>query len=350
MIDDTSKLLGKRETVPGSGVQGHRKALEASAWLAAVVENSDDAIISKTLDGIITTWNRGAERLFGYTAHEAIGQPIRMIIPDDRLFEEDEILRRLRNGERVDHFETVRLRKNGELVEISVTISPVRAEDGSILGASKIARDITDQKRASAQQALLLREMHHRIKNLFTLTAGLVTLSAKASAESAVFVADFRSRLQALARAHALTMPDDNAANTEPATTFVELLQAILAPHVADDRPRIAIRGCDAPLVGKALTSIALLLHELATNAAKYGALSGSGGRLSIDLSVENGTLRMIWQESNAPHSSPETRREGFGTTLEQAAVSGVQGSLHRDWKADGVSITLEVALRSLVG
>ncbi|USQ74689.1 PAS domain S-box protein (plasmid) [Roseomonas mucosa] len=133
MIDDTSKLLGKRETVPGSGVQGHRKALEASAWLAAVVENSDDAIISKTLDGIITTWNRGAERLFGYTSHETIGQPIRMIIPDDRLFEEDEILRRLRNGERVDHFETVRLRKNGELVEISVTISPVRAEDGSIL-------------------------------------------------------------------------------------------------------------------------------------------------------------------------------------------------------------------------
>ena len=89
MIDDTSKLLGKRETVPGSGVQGHRKALEASAWLAAVVENSDDAIISKTLDGIITTWNRGAERLFGYTSHETIGQPIRMIIPDDRLFEEE---------------------------------------------------------------------------------------------------------------------------------------------------------------------------------------------------------------------------------------------------------------------
>lgn len=325
------------------------EAFRTGAWLAAVVENSDDAIITKTLDGVVMTWNRGAERLFGYRADEAIGRSITLIIPDDRLFEEDEILRRLRAGERVDHFETVRRRKNGELVEVSVTVSPVIDETGVILGASKIARDITDQKRASAQQAILLREMSHRIKNLFSLTAGLVTLSARASAGSQEFAVDLRSRLEALARAHALTMPDGGAAATESATTFVTLLKAILAPH-DDNSSRISIDGRDVPLAGKALTSIALVLHELATNAAKYGALSAPNGRLSIDLSADSECLHMLWVESNAPHSTPETRREGFGSTLERAAISGVQGRLHRDWKGGGVEIRLDVALRALLG
>lgn len=120
---------------------------EAHARLAAIIESSDDAIVSKTLDGIIRTWNKGAERIFGWTADEVVGKPITIIIPPDRLEEEPKILERLRRGERVDHFETVRQTKDGRLVEVSVTISPVRDAHGRIIGASKIARNISLQKR-----------------------------------------------------------------------------------------------------------------------------------------------------------------------------------------------------------
>lgn len=118
------------------------------AHLAAIVTSSDDAIISKTLDGIITSWNNAAERLFGYTAAEAIGQPILLLIPEDRLQEEPAIVERLKKGERIDHFETQRITKNRRLLDISLTISPVKDSTGKIIGASKIARDITGQKEA----------------------------------------------------------------------------------------------------------------------------------------------------------------------------------------------------------
>jgi PAS domain S-box-containing protein len=114
--------------------------------LAAIVGSSDDAIISKDLNGIVTSWNVGAERIFGYAAHEMVGQSVLKLIPPDRHGEEPRILERLRNGERIDHFETVRVRKDGSTVDVSLTISPVRNSEGEIVGASKIARDITQQK------------------------------------------------------------------------------------------------------------------------------------------------------------------------------------------------------------
>lgn len=127
------------------------KGENAAQRLAAIVESSHDAIVSKDLNGIILTWNRGAERLFGYSASEVVGKPITIIIPQDRLPEEPLILGRIRNGELVDHFETIRRRKDGSLVDISLTISPVRDATGRIVGASKIARDITEQKIAEAE-------------------------------------------------------------------------------------------------------------------------------------------------------------------------------------------------------
>ncbi|WP_323958347.1 PAS domain-containing protein [Bradyrhizobium diazoefficiens] len=119
--------------------------------LASIVESSDDVIVSKNLDGIITSWNKGAERIFGYSAAEAIGQPITLVIPEDRQSEEREILTRIRRGERLDHFETVRRRRDGSSIVVSLTVSPVKDAHGNIIGASKIARDITEHKRAQEQ-------------------------------------------------------------------------------------------------------------------------------------------------------------------------------------------------------
>jgi PAS domain S-box-containing protein len=135
-----------------------RTSAEATkARLAAIVESSDDAIISKDMNGVITSWNDGAERLFGYTADEAIGRPVTMLIPPERQDEEPTILGRIRRGERIDHYETVRQRKDGTLLDISLTVSPLRDGRGTVVGASKIARDITDWKRAQQQREDLLR-------------------------------------------------------------------------------------------------------------------------------------------------------------------------------------------------
>jgi PAS domain S-box-containing protein len=135
---------------------------EGNARLAAIVEHSDDAIISKDLNGIIRSWNRSAERLFGYTAQEAIGKPVLILIPPDRDNEEPVILQRIRSGQTVDHYETVRRRKDGKLLDISLTVSPIRNERGEIIGASKIARDITERKRVEAalrRSETLFREL-----------------------------------------------------------------------------------------------------------------------------------------------------------------------------------------------
>ncbi|MEJ2883645.1 PAS domain S-box protein [Pedobacter sp. GR22-6] len=133
----------------------YRMAEERSAVLSAIIDSSDDAIISKNLDGIVTSWNLSAERIFGYTASEMIGTSILRLIPEDRADEEPHILSRLRNGDRVDHFHTKRRRKDGQLVDVSLTISPVRNREGLIIGVSKIARDITAIKIAEEKSAIL---------------------------------------------------------------------------------------------------------------------------------------------------------------------------------------------------
>ncbi len=128
---------------------------ELRGLLAAIVDSSDDAIVSKTLDGVITSWNRGAESLFGYTAAEAVGRHIFLIIPEDRRAEEDDVLARIRRGERIDHFETVRQGKDGRRIPVSLTVSPVRNVDGHIIGASKVARDITERQQSEVLRARL---------------------------------------------------------------------------------------------------------------------------------------------------------------------------------------------------
>ena len=174
MRDAYGRLIGVSKIA--RDISGRKQAERATLQLASIVESSDDAIISKDLDGVITTWNRGAQSIFGYTADEAVGRPVTMLMPPERVDEEPGILARVRRGERIEHYETVRRRKDGSLIDISLTVSPMRDATGRIVGASKIARDITERKQAEAQ----LRDSERRLQELLAaIPAAIYTTDAQ---------------------------------------------------------------------------------------------------------------------------------------------------------------------------
>jgi PAS domain S-box-containing protein len=354
LFDASGALIGAVNML--IDITDRKHAEEIKQRLASIVQFSDDAIISKNLDGIIESWNASAERIFGYTANEAIGQPVQMLIPSDRLNEETEILSRIRRGERTEHYETVRRRKDGSLIDISLTVSPIMDPDGRVIGASKIARDITERRKAQEQRELHFREMDHRIRNLFSLAGSVVTLSAPSARTPKEMAAIARNRLGALARAHALTLPkrfDNNSDQAENPTTLQTLIHAIAAPYeeTGEAQRRVVISGPDVPVSASLAASFALVLHEFATNAAKYGALSTPTGRVDIACAETNGIFSLTWTERGGPRIEGEPASQGFGTKLAQATVvDRLGGELTREWSPDGLTIRLSVARPRLAG
>jgi PAS domain S-box-containing protein len=315
----------------------------ANQRLAAIVDSSHDAIVSKDLEGVITSWNRGAEQLFGYTAGEIIGRPITTLIPADRQHEEAMILERIRHGELVDNYETVRQRKDGGLVDISLTVSPVKDTAGSIVGASKIARDVSEKKQAQARQEMLTREIEHRTRNLFAVVLAVVSRSfagrhSVKDAEAAVV-----SRLSSLAQTHVMLIDKE-----WHGADLAEIVRSEMSPYGS----RVQVEGPSLILQANAAQSFALALHELATNAAKYGALSNATGRVHISWSklASNGSNRFSfrWQERGGPPVRPPTRK-GFGSVvLEEAMTEHFNVPPRIDFSTAGVTYELSGALDAL--
>jgi PAS domain S-box-containing protein len=345
LFDARGRLVGAVNML--IDISDRRSFERAAQELSAIVASADDAILAKDLNGVITSWNGGAERLFGYTADEIVGKPVTTLIPPDRLAEEPEILARIRAGERVEHFDTIRRRKDGSLIDISLTVSPIRNTAGQVVGASKVARDITERRQAQEQQRLLLREMDHRVKNLFTVASSVVALSARSAGSAAELASAVQERLSALARAHALTVStvSDSDRAAERSTTLHALVDAIAAPYVtAGGDGRIAVTGPDVPITGRAMTSLALLLHEFATNAAKYGALSVPTGRVEVDCFEQGDAFRLAWAERGGPSIRDQSMIEGFGSLLARLTVTGqLGGELSREWRPEGLVVRLSM-------
>jgi PAS domain S-box-containing protein len=348
--DVTGRLCGGINTLVDIGER--KKAEYFSRWLSAIVESSDEAIVSKNLEGIVTSWNAGAEHLLGYSADEIIGKPIQLVVPPELWDEERQIIGHIRRGERVAPFETRRRRKDGSLVDVWLTVSPIRSGDGRIVGASTIARDITERRQAEAKQRLLVKEMCHRIKNLLTLASGVVSLNARSAATPRDLADSVRARLGALARAQALTLPDlgENELRTDQRpTTLTELVRTILEIYIDEDHASAVIRGPEVPIRGAAVTSVALFLHEMMTNAAKYGALSSDDGSVDVSWTVRDGELLLAWRERGGPVVKGPPESEGFGALLTRLTVTGqLDGKIAHEWELEGLTVHLTVPLERL--
>jgi PAS domain S-box-containing protein len=315
-----------------------RKSEQQLRSLASIVESSDDAIVSKNLDGIIASWNKGAERIFGYTAEEVIGQPITIVIPVDRHNEEREILTRIRRGERIDHFETSRQRKDGSLIVVSLSVSPVKDTGGKIIGASKIARDITEQKRNQDLVATLAREAEHRSKNLLSTVQATVMLSQSDTPEG--LKRAIEGRIRALSNVHSLF-----AQTRWIGADLSTIATQELAPYSQNSPGRVRIDGPPVLLAPDAAQAVAITLHELATNAAKYGALSAANGRVDLKWSHEaDGGLNLLWMETGGPKVREPTRK-GFGSRVIEQMIARHSGKTRFDWRVEGLvcTITLKV-------
>jgi PAS domain S-box-containing protein len=303
---------------------------------AAVIEFSHDAIITKDLNSIITSWNTGAEHMFGYKPEEAIGKPVTILIPPGHENEEPAILERIRHGERIDHFETIRVRNDGALLDISLTISPIKDGTGKIIGASKIARNITARKQAEAQIKYLASEAEHRTKNILATVQAAVQLTHAESV--AEFKKSIEGRIQALANVHRLFVE-----SRWTGAEMHELVAEELAPYRRGDGTRVSIVGPKLLLEPNAAQTIAVVCHELATNAAKYGALSVANGRVVIAWTpVSDGRLILRWNETGGPPVTKPTC-EGFGTRVMAKMVQQSKGKARFDWRPEGLAC--EVAL-----
>lgn len=316
-------------------------AERGSGHLGAIVESSDDAIISKNLFGIIQSWNRGAERLFGYTAAEAVGRHVSMLIPEDRLNEEPGIIDRIRRGERIEHYETRRQRKDGSQVEISLTVSPVKDSGGKIVGASKIARDNSERKQAEQAKDLLLHEIKHRVKNTLGTVQAIATQTFREAPREEREA--FNGRLRALSGAHDLLTQQD-----WDHVSLSGMIARSLVPFQENRGARFQLSGPDAILNANQSLLLAMALHELATNAVKYGALSNDSGTVALAWTVtgagDTRKLRLEWREDGGPPVTiPE--HKGFGSTLIGRALQQEQGRSCFDFRPQGVICKLEMKI-----
>jgi PAS domain S-box-containing protein len=227
---------------------------------------------------------------------------------------------------------------------------PVRDESGAIARWIGTCTDIDDAKRAAEHNALLSRELSHRIKNIFAVIAGLIGLSARQNPEAKTFANELRQRIAALGRAHEFVRPhSEDSRPTIGRTTLRGMLNDLFKPYPAMDAGAIVIEGDDIVIDDKGATPFALLFHELATNAIKYGSLSTSAGSVSISMATEGHEAVVSWKESGGASIAGAPARTGFGTRLtEVSIVNQLDGHLARDWQPDGLLIVARVPLKNL--
>lgn len=328
-----------------------RKRLERDrAHLAAIVQSSEDAILSHDLAGNITSWNHGAQTIYGYTSAEMIGEPMTKLLAEDQGDEWPTFLARLRRGESISDLDVSRTAKHNTVVNVSLRISPIRNELGLIVGASAVARDISDRKAAEERRQLLMAELDHRVRNILAVVRSVVgqTLKVRETPESTC--KDVEGRISAIARAQTLLTRSGGFEGS-----LKSLIETELAPYRTDSKVMITPdTSNEVFLSSDASLTLGLALHELATNAAKYGALSAPDGQLEVTWRVGNigkqAEIEIRWLERGGPAVTAPSRR-GFGTILiERSLVHRLAAVVQRNFLEGGMHCLIRFALTPDLG
>ncbi|HET9812416.1 MAG TPA: chemotaxis protein CheB [Sphingomicrobium sp.] len=314
------------------------------ARLAAIVDSTHDAIIGHTLDGTVTNWNAAAERLFGNTAEEAIGQPVAALVAKGRAEEMRALLDSVRRGEAVEQIDIVHTRGSGEDTHITLSVSPITDREGEVIGAATLAHDITERHEAATHRELLMHELSHRVKNVLATVQAIALQTLPSSPSLAPFRKVFVERLQALAATHALLLDGDWTG-----VSLRDVAKAELAPYQSngEESPRWTLKGRDVALDPKTALSLGLALHELATNAVKYGALSVPAGHIELSWRLKRSErkLSLTWVERDGPPVEPPQRR-GFGSRLiEEGLEYELDADVKLDYKPEGLRCDVDVVL-----
>jgi PAS domain S-box-containing protein len=317
------------------------ESFDSASELLAIVNYSGDAIVGLSLDQTIKTWNAGAERLFGYSANEMVGQPLRALVPPDRLEEPLKFWPRSSTGEML-HFETVRVGKEGRRIDVSVSTGPIRSKTGNIVRVSAIFHDITDRKQKEEHIAFIMREVTHRAKNLLTVIQAIARQTALHTTSMDEFERHFSARIQALSSSHDVLVNQDwHGGLLGDLVTGQLTLFADISHRIATNGPRVLLKP-------KAVEQIGIALHELATNALKYGALSVAQGTVNISWKLERGKdkaklLSINWRERGGPIATA-SEQQGFGNLVVKRIVPDtLNGSASLEFLPEGISWTLEI-------
>lgn len=325
-----------------------KQAEQRNAQLAAIVASSIDAIVSVDFNDAILTWNRGAEQLFGYAAKEVLGKKADVIVPSALIEERATIMRRLFGGEAIE-YQTRRRHKDGQMIDVWIRGAPVRSFEGNLFGGSLIIRDITAQKQREEHVRFLMRELTHRSKNLLAVIQAMARQSLSQQTSPEEFVVRFSERLSGLAGSHDLLSNDDWAG-----ASLVQLIRSQLQHYSDLFDTRIRLEGQDLVLRPEAAQNIGIALHELSTNAAKFGALSVAEGTVTLSWGIvpdgdNSPRMHLHWKEQGGP-AVVLPAHKGFGRmVMDRIAGQALGGQSKATFAPDGVSWELDVPARAVI-
>jgi PAS domain S-box-containing protein len=321
-------------------VLDRKRAEEVHARLAAIVESSVDAIVGITLDRTVVSWNRAAERLFGYPAGDAIGNPISFVMPPDRVHEESQIIDRLKRGEYIDHFETVQRRKDGQEFPVSLTISPIKDATGKIIGASKNVRDISDKKRAEEQiqvslreKEVLLREIHHRVKNNLQVIYSLLRPQSRLVTDpkaSALFK-DSQARVKAMALVHETLCQSKNLSRIDMSEYSRTLTRRLFESYgISSDTLGLSLNIAPVSFSMETAVSCGQLINELVSNCLKHAFPNGRTGDVTVELLSNGNDTYLLTVSDNGVGLPPDFevgKAESLGWQLVPMLVEQLNGT-----------------------
>lgn len=320
-------------------ISAQKRLLVDRLFLASIVESSSDAILTKTLEGIILSWNKGAESIYGYSAEEMIGKPVSLLTPQNKKNEIPQILQRLRKGERIESYETQRMRKDGTLMDVSLTVSPVKDDQNRIIAASAIARDITDKKKTEAlirsqleEKNLLVQEVYHRVKNNLQILSSLLDLRSRTlpSEEMKSVFMEAIQRIRAMALVHESMYSSDNLAAIDFKSYVQRLSEPLIAAYAAhSDKIECQITGEVSYLKLSLALPLGLIFNELLTNAIKYAFIDGHG-RIHVHLEEKDSVLNITISDNGVglPTNVDPLKSKTFGFRIVRLLTEQLSGRL----------------------